>query len=173
MNIFLIGYRGTGKNAVGRALAERLGMQFIDTDRLIEEKAGMPIQEIFEKHGEPRFRAIESEAIKEASANEGRVVATGGGAPMRKENAEALKASGIVVLLECSPEVIYKRIKGDRHRPALTGIGSEFEEIKFMLAKRNPTYNSLADFVSDTTSKSIKENVDEIILFLKGKGELK
>tara|TARA_Y100000310_G_scaffold345136_2_gene462106 strand:- start:1316 stop:1855 length:540 start_codon:yes stop_codon:yes gene_type:complete len=170
LNIIIIGYRGTGKGAVGRLLAKKLGRRFLDTDYILEKNAAMDIPTIFEKLGEPKFRDFETEAVKEACSNETPVISTGGGAPMREENAKAMKKNGIVILLECVPEVIYSRIKGDPHRPALTDLNDEFKEIKVMLEKRNPIYHKIADFVTDTSHTEVTENVEEILEFLKKKG---
>jgi len=172
LKIILIGYRGTGKNAVGKSLAEKIGFRFLDADKLIEEKAGMPIAEIFKRFGEQHFRDLETNAIKEICAKDNCVIATGGGAPVRKENAAAMRKNSIIVLLECSPQIIFKRIKGDASRPRLTELPNELKEIKFLLKQRNPIYHSLADFVTDAGKKSIEENVAEIIDFLRKKGLL-
>lgn len=169
MNVVLVGYRGTGKGMVGKHLAKRIGYKFIDTDDDLEEKAGMQIPEIFEKFGEEYFRGLETKAIKRACSKDQYVIATGGGAPMREENVKMMKKNGVVVLLTCSPEVIYSRIKGSKHRPALTNLGDEFKEIKSMLEKRNPTYHRVADFSTDNSVKTVEENADEIIQFLKSK----
>jgi len=170
LNVILIGYRGAEKSATGKRIAKILGFKFVDTDNLIEQNAGLSIPEIFERFGEEHFRNLESKAIKEACSRDNHVIATGGGAPMRKENAANMKRNGIVILLNGSPEVIHSRISGDSNRPALTDLNDEFKEIKFMLEKRNPVYRALADFATDTSSKTIEENVSEIIAFLKERG---
>jgi len=170
LNIVVIGYRGTGKNVIARTLAKKIGFSFLDTDKMVVKKTGLSIPEIFSQLGEPHFRDLETEAIKEACSNNNCVIATGGGAPTRKQNSDAMKENGIIVLLEAAPEVIYQRIKGDSNRPALTNLNDEFKEIKVMLEKRNPTYHSLANFVTDTSTKTVQQNVDEIISFLRKKG---
>ncbi|MDP2974368.1 MAG: shikimate kinase, partial [Candidatus Diapherotrites archaeon] len=160
------------KNAVGKSLAEKTGLCFLDADKLIEEKAGMPIAQIFKRFGEPHFRQLETAVLKEICAKNNCVIATGGGAPVKKENAAAMRKNSIIVLLRCSPQIIFKRIKGDASRPPLTKLPDELQEIKFMLKQRNPVYRSLADFVTDAGKKSVEENVSEIIGFLKKKGLL-
>ncbi len=169
MNIWLIGYRGTGKGAVNRRLSKRIGFANIDVDDIVVAKSGMSIPQIFEKYGEPKFRELETEALKEVCTHDKCVVATGGGAPMKEKNVKTMKDCGTIILLTCSPEVIYKRIKGDTNRPALTDLNDEFKEINTMLEKRNPTYEAVSEFSTDTTSKNVEENVDEIVAFLKEK----
>jgi shikimate kinase len=169
LNIVVIGYRGTGKGAVGKLLAKKLGFGFVDTDHIIREMEGRSIPEIFEMFGEEHFRKLESRAVAEACSRDNFVVATGGGAPMRKENAAAIKRNSIVVLLDCAPEAIHSRIEGDPERPPLTTLPC-LDEIKFLLKKRMPVYRALADFVADTSTKSIAETTAEILAFLKEKG---
>ena len=99
-NAVLIGMPASGKSTVGKILAEALGREFIDTDDMIVEKAGMPIKEIFEKFGEKYFRDLESECVKEASARSSVVIATGGGVPLRLENVKALRENGKIFFLD-------------------------------------------------------------------------
>ena len=170
MNIVIIGYRGTGKGAIARSLAKRIGYKFLDTDHMIMDKHLVNVSEIFQNHGEEHFRKLEEEAVREACSEENCVVGTGGGAPMDPKNAGVMKKNSIVIMLDCTPEVIHSRICGDPNRPSLTDLADEFSEIKFMLKKRLPIYRKLADFETDTTAKEIEENVDEIVKFLKKKG---
>lgn len=172
MNVILIGYRGTGKGMVGKSLAKRINFKFLDIDDKIEESTRLKIPEIFERFGEKHFRNLETKTIEEACSRNKYVLATGGGAPMRKKNVRAMKKHGVLILLTCSPEVIYSRIKGDKHRPALTNLDNEFKEVVFMLKERNLTYHAVADFSTDTSEKSVEENVNEIVGFLKTKGNL-
>jgi shikimate kinase len=123
-NLILAGFMGSGKSAVGRLCAERLGMDFLDTDQEIARRAGMPIPEIFERCGEAYFRAQERALVAELSARRGCVVATGGGMVVDDENRAALLASGMVVCLTAAPEVIVQRVGGDsaaQQRPMLRG----------------------------------------------------
>ncbi len=166
MNIYLIGYRGTGKTHIGRELAKALEKEFTDTDDLIAEKAGKSIPEIFEDDGEEKFRDIEFNVLGEVAVKGNLVVGCGGGIILRKENIETLKKSGVVILLEASPEKIYNRISGDRNRPALTNK-NEFEEIRHVLAERKENYEKAADYTIDAGNFSIRENVEQIICILK------
>ncbi|MFH1586479.1 MAG: shikimate kinase [Candidatus Diapherotrites archaeon] len=166
MNIYIIGYRGTGKTHVGNELAKALGKEFIDTDDLIVERAGKKIPEIFGQDGEEKFRDIESAVLSEIAARDGLVVGCGGGIILREDNIEKLKKSGVVILLEAPPEKIYARIRGDSNRPALTDK-DEFEEIRHVLAERKGNYEKAADHRVDAGNFSIRENVGQIIEILK------
>jgi len=113
-NIVLIGLMGSGKSAVGRTIAKKLGRRFIDTDRYLERKTGKTIAEIFEQDGEATFRSLEKEIIKKISQYIGMVIATGGGAIKDLENFNYLKNSGWIITLYASPSVLYERIAGKR-----------------------------------------------------------
>lgn len=169
VNIVLIGYRGTGKTFVGRALAERLGREFVDTDDLIIERAGKSIPKIFEENGEEEFREIERRVVKEVSEKDNLVVGCGGGVAVDEENIENLKKNGVIILLEASAEKIYERIKDDSNRPSLIGKG-KFEEIKELLKYRKPFYEKAAEHRIDSEKFTIEENVEQIINYLKEKG---
>lgn len=155
--IFLIGYRGTGKTTVGRALAERLGWEFRDADAELEAGAEMTIAEIFVAEGEPGFRDRESRTLAELSAGANRVIATGGGVILRPQNREILRASGFVAWLTASPEVLWERINADTttaaRRPNLTASGG-LDEVVRLLAIREPLYREVADGVVPTEGKS-------------------
>lgn len=141
-NIYLIGFMGAGKSTVGRLLAERLGMEFLDTDALIEERAGLPIPEIFARFGEEGFREWEREVIGEVCRGRGAVVALGGGAPMDEGNWRALRESGITVYLRESPEAIAARLADDDTRPLLAGHTGQgrLRRIRELLGLREPRY---------------------------------
>ena len=166
MNVYLIGYRGTGKTYIGKDLAKAIGKEFQDTDDLIVEKAGKNIPEIFSEDGEENFRDLESTVLEEVAAKDGFVIGCGGGIILRDENIEKLKKTGIVILLEASPEIIYERIKGDQNRPALTNK-NELEEIKHVLSERQEKYRKAAGHKIDAENYSIEENVKQIIEILK------
>jgi len=109
MTVFLCGFMGCGKSTVGARMAKEMDCPFVDMDSYIEEKAGMTIPEIFEKHGEPYFRDLETEAIRELAEREG-VIACGGGAMLRNENAKIARAHGIVLMLDVPFNLCYQRI---------------------------------------------------------------
>jgi shikimate kinase len=165
MNIFLIGYRCTGKTAVGKALAKRLDMDFVDADDYLVEKAGKSIKDIFAEDGEPAFRDLEEQCLKELGERNNLVVAAGGGAVMREANVETMKSAGKVVLLEADAETIHKRMKRDpktaSQRPNLTDK-DEYEEIVHMLEKRRPHYRAAANIVFDSRLLNTRELVKKI-----------
>lgn len=161
MNIVLTGFMGTGKTAVGRKLAERLNMSYIDTDEIIEQKTNMKIKDIFATYGEGYFRDIESEVIKEVSNLDKHVISVGGGAVLRASNMDLLEKNGIVINLTASPETIYKRTQGTNERPLLNKP-NPLEEIKRLLAYREPYYKRCS-FSINTDSLSIDEIVEQII----------
>ncbi len=166
MNVVLIGYRGSGKTACGILLADRLGWDFIDSDDHLQAQAQMTIKEIFEQEGEASFRDREVQAIADLTRGDRTVISVGGGAVLRDENVDRLKASGKVIWLTGPPDVLYDRIRNDRtskqSRPDLTSDGG-LEEVKRLLQAREPLYAGAADEVVDTTiGDAIDEVVDEI-----------
>lgn len=174
MNITLIGYRGTGKTSVGRALAKKLGRTFYDTDVYIEEKAGISISGMVARKGWSFFRTMEKEVVAELSAFNHCVIAAGGGAVLDPENVAHMKKSGPVVLLEAAAEVIFERMKGDERteeqRPSLTGR-DPYEEIEEVLEQRRPFYREAMDFSVETTSKTIEQVLQEIVDKLESREE--
>jgi shikimate kinase len=163
MSIVLIGYRGSGKTTIGRRLADRLWWPFVDTDDLVVMAAGKSIADIFEQHGEKRFRDLESEAVKEVAKLQEHVIALGGGAVLRRENVEALrKADHKLVYLKCDPAELFKRIQADPNtasrRPSLTPSGG-LEEITTLLAEREPLYRAAMTAELDVTNQSASDAV--------------
>ncbi len=161
-NIALIGFMGTGKSAAGTMLAERLGKRFVETDALVEERAGKPIGRIFAEGGEGSFRVIEKGVIKDVSAMDGLVISCGGGAVLDIENVEALRSRSVVVLLKASPRAIMERIARGDARPLL-GNRYSLEDVKRLLDSRTRAYESAADFAIDTTGLDVGTVVDIMI----------
>lgn len=159
-NIVLTGFMGVGKTSVGTRLAKDLGYQFVDTDELIEKDQRTTITEIFEKHGEPYFREVEVDIIHNVMQNENQVVSTGGGAVLRDENRAAFKDAGFVVCLTARPDVIYRRIERETHRPLLR-TPDPLMKIKELLDSREKYYRQ-ADLVIDTSEKSVDDVIHEI-----------
>lgn len=154
MNIVLIGFMGTGKSAVGRALARRTGFRHLDTDREIEQAAGKTIPEIFAAEGEAVFRARETALLVSLAGEDGPLIlSTGGGTSVRPENAALLKQIGIVVWLQVTPEAILSRVARSLHdRPLLAAYQDDpLGRIESLLAQRSPVYAALADVVLDTS----------------------
>lgn len=158
-NIVLIGFMGSGKTTVGKELAHQLHMEFLDTDAYIEEQAGKSISDIFAEDGEAAFRRTEIEVLTDLRNHVGNtVLATGGGMPLRKENAQLLKEIGRVFYLTAAPQVIYERVKGNSDRPLLQGE-NPYGKICSLMRERKPLYEEAADAVIDTNS----DNLEEII----------
>jgi len=160
LNVFLVGFMGTGKSSVGRRLSKEMGLRFIDTDELIEAQAKMSISEIFRLKGEDQFRELEEEVLSKIARFQGCVVATGGGIVLRERNIETMRRSGIVVCLTASPEAIYSRLKDDSNRPLLAG-GNAMNRIEEMLAYRKPYYEK-AEYIIDTSDLSVGQAVAEV-----------
>jgi len=153
---------------VGKKLAQELGFKYIDTDQLIEKTKKRSIKDIFKKKGEPYFRDLETEVLKTLQEYENYVISTGGGIVMLEENVKILKEIGPLILLWAEPNVVYERIKDEKQRPLLQ-VPDPKEEITKILARRKPTYQSVADFMVDTSSLKVEEAVKEIVQWLKSK----
>lgn len=151
---------GTGKSAVGRKLAARLDRKFIDTDVLIEQAAGMSIARLFSEKGEPYFRELEQQVIARVSLQDGAVIATGGGALVKEVNAERLKASGILICLTATPEVILARVQRDTARPLLLAE-DPLAKIHALLTVRAEAY-AKAHVMIDTSHLSVDEVVEAV-----------
>lgn len=149
-NIALIGYMGTGKTAVGIILAEKLGMNLIETDTRIEEKSGMPIPKIFEKEGEIGFREREIAAVKEISSEKFTVIACGGGVVLNLINIDRLKENSVIICLTASPKTILKRTSGQAGQRPLLEVDDALTTIREMLKFRRPFYDRAADFTINT-----------------------
>lgn len=164
MNIVLTGFMGTGKSAVGRKLAERLGMDFIDMDEMIEEKADITISEIFERFGEAHFRGLENQTVRSLDGSDGKVIATGGGTILNPENLSALKSLGPIICLTATPETIYGRVRHKTHRPLLE-VPDPVGRIGELLKMRQPHYDK-ADYHIPTDGGSITITTDKILALM-------
>ena len=166
MNLILIGYRATGKTTLARLLAARLGWQWIDADVEIERRAGKSIARMFAEDGEPAFRDLEAQVIADLCGQPRLVLAAGGGAPLRPESRQAMRAGGLVVWLTARPETILQRMSGDAttagRRPSLTDKGP-LEEIVQLLGRREPIYRESAHLTVDTEQKSPEQLAGEIL----------
>jgi shikimate kinase len=167
MNIVLIGYRGTGKSAVGAVLAGRLNMKCISMDEKIVEKAKMTIPEIVAECGWPGFRDLESEVARELAALDNIIIDTGGGVIERPESIELLKTRSRIFWLKAGVDTVVSRISNDTQRPALTDGKTFTEEVAEVLAKRIPKYRDAADFEIDTETRTPEEVANLLIEKLK------
>jgi len=161
MNIVLTGFMATGKSAVGKILAEKLGWTFYDTDGMIEKETGLTVTEIFAKRGEAPFRDLETQTLRLLGLLDRAVIATGGGVPLRAENMAELEKNGWVVCLAAQPETILERV-GERveERPLLTD-GDPFLKIQKLLRDREKAYARCALRVQtdDLTPEQVAEKI--------------
>jgi shikimate kinase len=169
MSILLIGYRGSGKTTLGRALAEHLKWPFIDQDQSITEQAGMSIRQIFEKHGEAHFRRLETEHLLALLRLKKHVISLGGGAVLADENRHAITNSGhSVVYLRADAEELHRRILADpitaEQRPGLTHLGGNIDEIRTLLAAREPIYEQLKTVELNVHRKTILHLLEELLI---------
>jgi shikimate kinase len=165
VTLALVGLPGSGKSTVGRQLARRLGLPFIDTDHAIEQRIGCSIREFFEREGEAAFRDIEEDVIEELSGTASGVLATGGGAVLRPVNRERLRAGGHVIYLRSTPEELFKRLRHDVNRPLLQ-VADPLARLRSLYEERDPLYRETAHFVIETGRPSVSTLVNMILMQL-------
>lgn len=172
MNLILIGYRGSGKSTVGRKLAERLKLKFVDIDDLIEERQGVPISDIVNSHGWGHFRKLERSAIEEISKEDRLIIAPGGGAVLDTDNVNALRENGFILWLKADKQTLLKRLNQDpgtnTRRPTLTGKGTS-EEFKEVMSLRDPIYERVSEIQIDTSTLDLEATVENILAAVKDK----
>ena len=161
-NIFLVGLMGAGKTTIGRILARKLGKRFIDSDHEIEARTGASIPWIFEIEGEASFRRREAEVIRDLTAQDGIVLATGGGAVLHPDNRAYLKARGRVVYLRANVASIMLRTSHDKNRPLLQTADPR-KKLEELTAQREPLYREIADLVIDTGRPNVQSMVQTIL----------
>jgi len=160
-NLALIGFMGTGKSSVGRIVAAQLHYEFLDTDELVEKRAGKSITQIFAQDGEPAFREIERKLVSEMAEWRKKVISTGGGLAANAANLESLKQHALVVCLWASPESIWQRVRNQTHRPLLQGPDA-LARIRALLEERTPFYRQ-ADVLVNTGMRSIREVTQQVL----------
>lgn len=162
----LVGMPGSGKSTVGRQLAHRAGVPFIDLDHRLEQTIGTSIRAYFEAEGEARFRDLESEVLAEVTRQPGGLVlSTGGGAVLRPANRDVLRQLGNVLYLRAAPEEIYKRVKHDKTRPLLQG-GNPMDKLRELYAQRDHLYRETAQYVIETGRPSVSTLVNMVMMQL-------
>ena len=154
-SIYLVGMMGAGKTTVGRTLARRLKLRFVDSDHEIEARCGVKIPVIFEIEGEAGFRAREAQTLAELARLEDIVLATGGGVVLAEENRRLLAERGTVVYLRATPEHLYERVRHDKNRPLL-GTADPLARLRELFRERDPLYRAVADLVVDTGRQSVQ-----------------
>lgn len=171
LSLVLVGLPGSGKTTVGRQLARRLQLPFVDSDHVIEQRLGCSIREFFEREGEARFRDVEEEAIDALTSAPGRVLSTGGGAVLRIANRQHLRDRGRVVYLKSSPEELYRRLRHDVNRPLLQ-VADPMARLRDLYAQRDPLYRETAHFVMETGRPSVATLVNMIVMQLELAGDV-
>lgn len=163
MIISLIGMPGCGKSTVGRQLARRLQLPFMDSDHVIEARVGCPIRQYFEREGEERFRDVESDVIDELTQAPEGVLSTGGGSVLRPSNRRHLHERGRVVYLKSTPEDLFRRLRHDRNRPLLQ-VKDPLMRLRDLFAVRDPLYREAAHFIIETGRPSVATLVNMIVM---------
>jgi shikimate kinase len=169
--LFLVGMPGSGKSTVGRQIARRLALPFIDSDHVIEQRLGCSIREYFGREGEDAFRDIEQQVLAELAQGADAVVATGGGAVLREANRRALREGGKVVYLRSSPEELYRRLRHDTQRPLLQ-VEDPLARLRSMHGERDPLYRETAHFQIETGRPSVPTLVNMVVMQLELAGLL-
>jgi len=152
---------GTGKSSVGQLVAAQLHFTFLDTDHVIEARAGKTISEIFTEVGEPAFRELEKKVVAELLTRKKTVISTGGGLPANPDNLVSLKTHSLVVCLWASPEKIWERVRSQTHRPLLNEP-DPLAKIRSLLEARSPCYRQ-ADVLLNTEMRSLKDVAQQVI----------
>jgi shikimate kinase len=162
-SVFLVGPMGSGKTAVGRAVARLLGYGFVDSDAEIENRTGVDIPFIFEKEGEPGFRLREREVIEDLTRWKRTVVATGGGAVLLEQNRRSLSERGLVVYLQASIEQQAERTRHGRHRPLLNEVEDPRKRLAELMAHREPLYRGVSRLVVPTDGRRVQTVAEDIV----------
>ena len=158
----LVGLPGSGKSTVGRQLARRLDLPFIDADQVIESRLGCSIREFFEREGEERFRDLESEALDQLTRQHPGVLSTGGGVVLRPLNRQMLRERTSVFYLRTTPEEIYRRLRHDKVRPLLQ-VSDPLARLRELWAQRDPLYREVAHHVIESPRPTISGLVQRIL----------
>lgn len=159
-NIYLVGFMGTGKSAVGKRLAKELKLKFLDLDSFIEQRQKRKIVDIFAKDGEPAFRKMEKQTLQEVSQEHDLAIACGGGIVLDSQNIDLMKETGSMVCLSARPEIILARVKDNTERPLLN-VKDKEKRIAEILEARQQFY-AKAHITIDTSELDIEQVVAEI-----------
>jgi shikimate kinase len=165
-NLFLVGMMGAGKTTIGRALAQRLRMRFVDTDRVMVERTGVPVATIFEIEGEEGFRKRESCVLEEVSEGDSLVIATGGGSVLLRGNRELMRRRGTVIYLRAQVDALWERTRHDTSRPLLKTADPR-ATLATLLEARDPLYREAAHLIVDTGAQSASSLVSRILAALR------
>lgn len=166
MNIVLIGFRGSGKSALAKLLAEKLQMQLFTIDKMIEEKEGKRIREIVAEKGWKYFREIERQIIEQVSELDNVIIDTGGGAVENPSNIENLKKNGYIVYVQATLKDIKQRILNDPNRPKLNPTLDAEDDLNLTYNNRTPLYEQYSDFRVNSSTNSLEKCAEQIIEFV-------
>jgi shikimate kinase len=173
-NLVLIGFRATGKSAVGARLAQILERHFVDLDQVLVQEAGLSIDKIVAQGGWEEFRRREKELVARFRPARGEILATGGGVVLDWENVQALRKNGIIIWLSAQPATIQARLTADRpqddNRPSLTGA-DPIQEVTEVLKSRQYLYLAAAQIVIDTTDLTVEQVADRVLVALQEQEE--
>ena len=166
-----MGLPGSGKTTIGRQLARRLGVPFVDSDHKIEDRLGCSIREYFAREGEDAFRDVEQAVLDELTQHHKGVLSTGGGSVLREANRRHLHERGQVIYLRSSPEDVYRRLRHDTVRPLLQ-VEDPLSRLRALYDARDPLYRDAAHFVIETGRPSVSTLVNMILMQLELAGHL-
>ncbi len=170
LHLVLIGFMGSGKTSIGRSLSYKLKRAFYDTDKMIEDREGITISEIFATKGEKYFRELETNVLREVREDKiPRIYSLGGGTPVSLQNQPLIKTIGTVVYLRLQPEEVWERLKGDTTRPLLR-CDDPLAKIRSLMKLRAPAYERCADIIIDNGGKDRDEVIEEILGELEKRG---
>jgi shikimate kinase len=171
LSIIFVGLPGSGKTTIGRQLARRLGVPFVDSDHVIEHRLGCSIREFFAREGEDSFRDLEQQVLDELTLKQQGVIATGGGAVLREANRRHLHERGQVIYLRSSSEDVFRRVRHDTARPLLQ-VDDPLSRLRNLFEARDPLYREAAHFVIETGRPSVAMLVNMICMQLELAGHL-
>jgi len=158
-----VGLPGSGKTTIGRQLARRLGVPFVDSDHVIEHRLGCSIREFFAREGEDSFRDVEQQVLDDLTQNQKGVIATGGGSVLRETNRRHLRERGHVIYLRSTPEDVFRRVRHDTARPLLQ-VDDPLSRLRALFEARDPLYRDAAHFVIETGRPSVPTLVNMIVM---------
>lgn len=161
--LWLVGMMGSGKSTVGSQVADRLGLDFVDTDELVASVTESTIADLWSAQGEETFRRLEGRMIASAASGEQVVVATGGGVVLDQDNISNMRRSGLVVWLRASPDVLAARVGRDSTRPLMAASDDPVQALATLLRKRERRYAEAAHAVVDTDGRSVEDIVGTVL----------
>jgi shikimate kinase len=168
--IALVGMPGSGKSTVGRHLARRFDLQFVDTDHEIERRIGQSVRTFFETHGEVAFRDLEHQVLTDLAPEPGTVLATGGGTVLRPENRDILRRHRRVVYLRSTPDELFRRMRHDSHRPLLQ-VADPLLRLRDLFRDRDPLYRQTAHYTVEAARPSVSSLVNMVVMQLELSGD--